>query len=174
MPPSAPVPAKFASGSLTMPSAGHPLAIVAGLGGVAGVTAAGARIAINFEHGIWLVAYLLLVGCLAPILLSVGERWLLSAPQRTREGAATAALLWMAGVIAVPVGVLGEVRLFVCVGAICLIGSLGLLSRRAFFSGAADAVDRSRPRLAAHALTLTVMAISTGIGVFLAWGYPWL
>lgn len=154
-----------------MPSARHPLAIVAGLGAAAGVTAAGARIATDFEHGIWLVAYLLLVGCLAPTLLSVGERWVLSG---AHEGASTAAFLWMAGVIAVPVGVLGEARLFVCAGALCLIASLVLLSRRAFFGDPTGAVERSRPRLAAHALTLTVMTISTGIGLVLAWGYPWL
>lgn len=171
---SAPVPTKFTSGSLTVPSARHPLAIVAGLGAAAGVTAAGARIATDFEHGIWLVAYLLLVGCLAPTLLSVGERWLLSGPQRAHEGASTAAVLWMTGLIAVPVGVLGEVRLFVCAGAICLIASLVLLSRRAFFGDPRGAVERSRPKLAAHALTIMVMAVSTGIGVALAWDYPWL
>jgi hypothetical protein len=160
---------------LTGSSAGrHPLAIVASLGGAAGAAAAVTRAAISFEHGIWLVAYLLLVGCLAPALISAGERRLLVAPQRTDQGAATAAALWLAGVAAVPVGVLGQARLFVCAGAICLIGSLTLLSHRAFVSGPTAPTERSRLQLAAHALTLVVMAVSTGIGVALAWGYPWL
>ena len=89
MPASASVPASSAGRSLTGSSAGrHPLAIVAGLGAAAGAGAAATRAVISFEHGIWLVAYLLLVGCLAPALISAGERRLLGASQRADEGAA--------------------------------------------------------------------------------------
>jgi hypothetical protein len=147
--------------------------LVAGLGGGAGLAATVTRLAVEFDHGIWLVAYLVLVGCLAPALLYAGESRLLLRPASGRS-ASSAAALWLAGVIAVPAGVLGQSRILVCAGAACLIAALVLLVDRAFTGGAIPAPERSPTVLAAHALTIAVMAVSTGIGVLLAWSYPWL
>jgi hypothetical protein len=149
----------------------HPLALVAWLGGVAGLIAAVVRLFHPYDHGIWLVAYLLLVGCLAPALFAAGERRLLAAPLRD---ARPAAVLWLAGVAAVPAGVLADARILVCAGAVCLIVSLLILRDRAFASGARPAPDRSGPALIAHGLLIVAMAVSTGIGVVLAWDQPWL
>jgi hypothetical protein len=151
----------------------HPLVLVAGVAGLAGLLVAAARVAEPFDHGIWLVAYLLLVGALAPALLAAGERRLLAYPL-TGGGAGTAARLWAAGVAAVPAGVLADARILVCAGALCLIASLFLLAGRAFRGRAAPRRGRVRAELAAHAAVIVLMAVSTGIGVLLAWGRPWL
>jgi hypothetical protein len=149
----------------------HPLTLVALLGGVAGLMAVVVRLVHSFDHGIWLVAYLLLVGCLAPGLLAAGERRLLATPLRD---ARAPAVLWLVGVAAVPAGVLADARILVCAGAVCLIVSLLTLRDRAFGGGATPAPDRSRPALAAHGLLIVAMAVSTGIGVLLAWDQPWM
>jgi hypothetical protein len=151
----------------------HPLTLVAGLGAAAGLAAIAARLANDFENGIWLVAYLLLVGSLAPALLAIGERRLLAAPL-AGDGARSAAVLWLAGVVLVPAGVFVDARLLVCVGAVSLILALLVLVERAFGGGATPAGERARAELAAHAVVILVMAVSTGIGVLLAWGRPWL
>jgi hypothetical protein len=153
--------------------AAHPLTLVAGLGGAAGLAAIAVRLAYDFENGIWLVAYLLLVGFIAPALLAVGERRLLVDPL-AGDGARSAAALWLAGVVMVPAGVLADARILVCLGAVCLILSLLGLAERAFTGGATPARERTRSELAAHAAVILVMAASTGIGVLLAWGRPWL
>lgn len=150
----------------------HPLVVVAGFGGVAGLVAAVIRTAIGFDHGIWLVAYLVLVGFLAPTLLCRGERRVLAQPGPD-QGARLVAALWLAGVIAVPAGVLGQARVLVCAGAVCLLAALVLLVDRAYAGGATPAPERSRTELTAHGLTIAVMTVSTGIGVLLAWSYPW-
>ncbi len=151
----------------------QPLALVAAAGGAAGLGAVVARLAADFEHGVWLIAYLLLVGALAPALLAAGERRLLAAPPADR-GARRLAGLWLAGVVAVPAGVLGDARLLVCAGAACLIAALALLAARAFAGRAPAAAGRRRLELGAHAALLVAIALSTGIGVALAWGQPWL
>lgn len=151
----------------------QPLALVAALGAAAGLVAIAARVAAESEHGIWLIAYLLLVGALAPALIARGERRLLAAPLAGR-GARLIAGLWLAGVAAVPAGVLGDARILVCVGATCLFVALALLAARAFAGRAAPAPARGRLELGAHAALLIAIAVSTGIGVALAWGQPWL
>jgi hypothetical protein len=133
-----------------------------------------------FDHGVWLLAYLLLVGFAAPLLLAVGEGRLL-AESPDADGADLPAGLWLAGTILVPAGVLLDLRLPVVIGAIALLVALGLLIRRAFGGGAGAvqaAAPRARRRLAtsrrAHAALIAFMAVSTVIGVLLAWDSPWL
>jgi hypothetical protein len=165
--------AAFAPARAAAPGAAHPLAVVACLGGAAGLAAIAIRLAHDFDHGIWLVAYLLLVGCLAPALLAIGERRLLADPL-AGDGARSAAALWLAGVVMVPAGVLADARILVCLGAVCLVLALLALLERAFAGGAAPARGRRRAELTAHAVVILAMAVSTGIGVLLAWGRPWL
>lgn len=155
------------------PSRPQPLALVAALGAAAGLVAVAARIATSFEHGIWLIAYLLLVGALAPALLARGERRLLAAPLEG-AGARLLAGLWLAGVIAVPAGVLGSARLLVCAGAACLLAALAILAARAFGGQAVPAAARGRVDATIHVALLIAIAASTAIGVALAWGEPWL
>ena len=131
------------------------------------------RSATAFDHGIWLVAYLFLVGCAAPWLLAVGERRVLRGAERG-FGVEAVAGLWLWGTIAVPAGVLAEVRILVVAGAVGLVTSLTLLVVRAFAGSADPAPGRSVPGLAAHAALILAMAVSTVIGVLLAWSYPWL
>jgi hypothetical protein len=70
--------------------------------------------------------------------------------------------------------VLGDARILVCLGAVCLILALLALLERAFAGGAEPAGERRRAELMAHAAVILAMAVSTGIGVLLAWGRPWL
>lgn len=151
----------------------HPLALIGAAGGAAGITALAVRLATPFDHGIWLVAYLLLVGCIAPLLLAAGERRLLAAPIAD-EGAGTAAALWLCGVLAVPAGVLGDARVLVWAGALALAAALALLARRAYGGAAPPAPGRGRAALLGHGAMIASMAASTAIGVALAWDYPWL
>ena len=88
------------------------------------------RMAEPFEHGAWLVAYLVLVGFLAQLLLGRGQAALLSSgdlpvPSRSKRLAQVA--LWNLGVLAVPLGVLVDTRLAVVVGSISLLAALASL-----------------------------------------------
>ena len=97
---------------------------------VAAIVAIAVHAAEPFAHGGWFIAYLLLVGFLAQLLLGVGQGRLLraealpSVPHRIRLAQA---LLWNVGVVAVPVGVLGEARVAVVAGSVSLAGALFLL-----------------------------------------------
>jgi hypothetical protein len=133
------------------------------------------RIAAPFAHGTWLIAYLVLVGFLAQLLLGLGQTALLWAngsaapPRRVRLAQA---LLWNLGVVAVAVGVLADTRLAVVVGTVSLMAALALLAKTA------------RPALAralalgswlewGYAGLLAGMTASTLIGTVLAWDIPW-
>jgi hypothetical protein len=98
----------------------------------AAAVAAAIRAVTPFEHGIWLVAYLFLVGFLAQLLLGRGQAALLGSADRRRPPPSLRRrelLLWNAGVVAVPLGVLVEARLFVVAGAAALLGALISFSR---------------------------------------------
>jgi hypothetical protein len=82
------------------------------------------------------------------------------------------AALWNLGVVAVPVGVLGEARVAVVVGSASLAGALFLMSRTArdVLAGASAAPSR----LAwGYTCLLIVMAVSVLAGTALAWDIPW-
>jgi hypothetical protein len=140
----------------------------------AGVAVA-VRIAEPFDHGIWLVAYLFLVGFLAQFLLGFGQAALRSVGGAGPPSCGTEvaqALLWNLGVVAVPAGVLAHTRLAVVLGSISLLAaqaSLWQTTRAAL----------SRPGMPptrlgwAYALLLLVMTASTLIGTALAWDIPW-
>src|SRR5687768_7303265 len=83
-----------------------------------------------FDHGTWLVAYLVLVGFLAQLLLGLGQSALvstrgLSVP--SRQGRLVQAHLWNLGVVTVPFGVLMETRLVVVAGSVSLMIALASL-----------------------------------------------
>ena len=134
----------------------------------AGLTAAGLRAAIPFDHGIWLVAYLLLVGFLAPFALGAGQAALLEG-RAAKRGTDRQALLWAFGTVAVPAGVLADSRLPV------LAGGLALLVALLWMAPAPLGGRRLRPALAyAHLGLVAFMAASVVVGVALAWDTPWL
>lgn len=141
----------------------------------AALVAAVARAIEPFSHGIWLVAYLFLVGFLAQLLLARGQTTVLAAAAQldTDPPIGAQATLWNAGVVSVPLGVLVGARVFV------LIGSVALLTALAAFWRA------SRPRRSAsgavsggagvgYLALMVFMAGSVLIGTGLAWDTPWL
>lgn len=120
------------------------------------------RIVAPFEHGTWLIAYLLLVGALAPYLIAAGQDRLGVGADR-RSGFEAAA--WLVAVVTVPAGVLLDARLLVVIGGAVLLASLASLAQRS--------PPGARRRLA-HAAIIAFVAVSTLIGIALAWDRPWL
>jgi hypothetical protein len=148
-------------------------AACASLSLAAAMLAAVARAIEPFAHGIWLVAYLFLVGFLAQLLLGRWQASLLadrlsgaiSAPVRTQAG------LWNAGVVAVPLGVLGDVRLLVVLGSVALLVALAAFwqTYRSLSSEAASgALGMS------YVALIVFMGASVLVGTALAWDTPWL
>jgi hypothetical protein len=132
------------------------------------------RLAEPFEHGIWLVAYLVLVGFLAQFLLGFGQTALLSVddlgapPRQVRLAEAG---LWNLGVIAVPAGVLADTRLAVVVGSISLLAALA-----SFWATARPALPGGNHPARwgwAYDSILLTMTASTLIGAGFAWYIPW-
>jgi hypothetical protein len=142
---------------------------------VAAVLAAAARAIETFDHGIWLVAYLFLVGFLAQYLLARGQTRLLSVglsgtgspPLRAQV------ILWNAGVVAVPVGVFVNARLFVVLGSVALLTSLASFWR-ARVSDPAASEDALRTLRIRYIALILFMAASALVGTALAWDTPWL
>lgn len=134
---------------------------------LATVAATVLRIAVPFDHGIWLVAYLLLVGSLAQYMLAIGRSLLV--PLASPRPAGTEALLWSIGVLLVPVGVLGGTRLLVAAGSIALIAALFLL-----WQETRSAIADRTHRMALPCLGLIVfMTLSVFAGMALASDVPW-
>lgn len=138
---------------------------------LASVFAAGARAAAGFDHGLWLIAYLFLVGSLAQLLLWRGQRELTGgrpAPERDRFQV----VFWNGGVILVPIGVLLETRLPVVIGGLALIAALASFIRSACRTRYEPGVRRwSRLRQTA---LIAFMTGSVFVGTALAWDTPWL
>jgi hypothetical protein len=141
----------------------------------AALIAAVARAIEPFAHGIWLVAYLFLVGFLAQVLLARGQATVLAAAPSDADAPpiGAQATLWNAGVVAVPLGVLLGARVFVVLGSVALLTSLAAFwqaSRpRRSESGAA-----SRGAGVGYLALMVFMAASVLIGTALAWDTPWL
>jgi hypothetical protein len=135
----------------------------------AALVAAAARAIEPFEHGIWLVAYLFLVGFLAQLLLARGQGDALVA---SRSGASTAAF-WNAGVVAVPLGVLVGVRLFVVLGSVALLTALNGFWQASRLCRSDSSTASGSQGIAYKALIIT-MAASVVVGTVLAWDIPWL
>jgi hypothetical protein len=142
---------------------------------VAALSVAIVRAAEPFDHGIWLVAYLFLVGFLAQLLLARGQAALLARSRQPRPPASmrrVQLVLWNLGVLIVPFGVLGGSRLAVLFGSVALLWAL-----HSFWDTVrevlADASTEARLRGAYLAL-LGFMAASAVVGLALAWDIPWL
>lgn len=142
---------------------------------VTAVLAAAARAIEPFDHGIWLVAYLFLVGFLAQYLLARGQTRLLAAglPGLDSPPIRAQASLWNAGVVAVPVGVFVDARLFVVLGSVALLASLRAFWHAYGSAGGEPEIPSRRLRIAYMALIL-FMAASALAGTALAWDTPWL
>jgi hypothetical protein len=141
----------------------------------AGAVAIAVLVSKPFDHGGWLVAYLILVGFLAQLLLGRGQAALLSAAHLAappRQVRLAQALLWNLGVVMVPVGVLAEVRLAVVTGSVSLIAAL--VSLRKTVQPALAGATPPRSRLGwGYTGLLLVMAASVFVGTALAWDIPW-
>jgi hypothetical protein len=152
-----------------------PFAAGAWLSLAAALVAAAARAIEPFEHGIWLIAYLFLVGFLAQALLGRGQA---TAPLASPSGASSSPIraqvaFWNAGVVAVPLGVMVGTRALVALGSIAL-----LIALNAFWQASRARHSQSRtasgsPGIAYTALILTMVA-SVLVGTGLAWDIPWL
>jgi hypothetical protein len=132
-------------------------AIVAG-----GVTAAVTR-PTEFELGSWVAAYLVLVAGIAQIALGVGQaRLAREAPDRAEV--VVELIAWNASVVATIVGTLVGAPVVTTLGGIVLVFAL-----LRFLAGVRTAIAPSNRSLALYRVVLTVVAISTPVGIALAW-----
>jgi hypothetical protein len=141
----------------------------------AAVLVAAARTIQPFAHGIWLVAYLFLVGCLAQLLLGRCQA-MLRAAGRTRTDAppiGAQAALWNSGVVAVPLGVLLDARLLVVLGSLALLTSLAAFWQ-AYRSLRLESGAASGALRVGYVALIVFMAASVLVGTALAWDTPWL
>jgi hypothetical protein len=141
---------------------------------LAAATVAGAvRAAAPFDHGIWLVAYLFLVGFLAQTLLAAGQDSLYRRAGRSPSARLVRmeAVFWNLGVVAVPLGVLVDARIAVVIGSCALLPALGLFARSL---GISANFHRSIPIPMAYMALVLAMATSVVIGTALAWAIPWI
>jgi hypothetical protein len=168
------VDAAAASDRLLTRRVDSPFAWCASLCLAAALVAAVARAIEPFAHGIWLVAYLFLVGVLAQLLLARGQAKVpAAAPLDADPPIGAQATLWNAGVVSVPLGVMVGARVFVVLGSVALLTALASFWRT------------SRPRRSesgavsggagvGYLALMVFMAGSVLIGTALAWDTPWL
>jgi hypothetical protein len=152
-----------------------PFAACAWLSLSAALVAAAARAIEPFDHGIWLVAYLFLVGFLAQLLLGRGQT---TAPVASPSGASTSPIraqvaFWNAGVVAVPLGVLVGTRALVVLGSIALLTALNGFWQASRLCRSDSSTASGSQGIAYKALIIT-MAASVVVGTVLAWDIPWL
>jgi hypothetical protein len=142
---------------------------------LAAVAAALARSQESFEHGWWLVAFLVLVGALSQLLLGGGQQALRAklgaAPQRRRALAAELAL-WNLGVVLVAAGVFTGIAEVVAAGSVLLLAALAL------FAAATSAARARHVRglslwLWAYRVAVILLTGSVVVGTGLAEALPW-
>ena len=118
----------------------------------------------------WLIAYLFLVGFLAQLLLGRGQAMVTAASPAEADPPpiGAQAVLWNAGVVAVPLGVLLGARVFVVAGSLALLASLVMFWQE------------RRPRNAVsgvleigYVMLIVFMGTSVLVGTALAWDTPW-
>lgn len=143
---------------------------------LAAVLAAIARVIEPFDHGIWLVSYLFLVGFLGLFLLGRGQAALLyisRQPPPRRRARRAQLVLWTVGVIAVPFGVFADARLAVVVGSLSLLAALA-----SFWNSARPVLPPHAPplgwRAQGYVALMGFMAASVVVGTALAWDIQWL
>jgi hypothetical protein len=130
---------------------------------VAGGLVAAVNSAAPFEHGSWLAAYLVLVGGVSQAALAVGALGLrVARPQRLRRAQL---VLWNAGVLIVPAGVLVNTPAVVWLGSAILLAALACFALN----------ERARPCRADRAgilygLLIAVLGVSVLVGCVLARG----
>jgi hypothetical protein len=141
----------------------------------AALVAAAARAIEPFDQGIWLVAYLFLVGFLAQLLLGRGQATVLVARPLGANAPPIRAQVafWNAGVVAVPLGVLLGARLFVVLGSVALLTALAAFWQTSRPCRSDSRTARGFRGIAYTALIIT-MAASVLVGTGLAWDIPWL
>lgn len=125
------------------------------------------RASIEFDKGIWLVAYLLLVGCVAQALFATGQAALRPEGVEPRLIAAEA-VLWNAGSLLVPLATMAGGKAGVLVGSVALIAAIVL------FAGSALRSNRGHGNIRPLYLLFAVfMTISVATGIGLSWARPW-
>jgi hypothetical protein len=159
------------SGGMLRDVLGRSSATFALLGGalvVAGGIVAAVNSAAPFAHGSWLAAYLVLVAGISQVLLGVGRLALL-VREPPRRLIRAQLLLWNAGSVAVPAGVLGDAALPVTAGSFALLAAL------ACFAAGVRGVPLHASAVAYHAL-IVALAGSVIVGSALADAAPgnWL
>jgi hypothetical protein len=127
-----------------------------------GVTAAVTR-PTGFELGSWMAAYLVLVAGVAQIALGVGQaRLARDVPDRAEVRIEL--LSWNASVILTIVGTLVGAPVVTTLGALALVFAL-----LRFLAGVRTPAAPSNVSLALFRIVLTIVAISTPVGIALAW-----
>jgi hypothetical protein len=139
---------------------------------VGAAVAAALRVAEPYEHGIWLVAYLVLVGFAAQLLLARGQS-AVAGRTPSRGLVRLQSGLWNLGVLAVPLGVLIDSRLAIVLGAISLLVALGSYART-LYAARRQGRAGSRAMQAAYVVLVAGMTASVFVGVALGWERPWL
>jgi hypothetical protein len=141
-------------GWLPFAAAGGTLIVAGGLvSAVNGATA--------FAHGSWLAAYLVLVGGVAQVALGLGPP-ALGAPEPAPWLTRAQLILWNAGSLVVPAGVLSGLPGLVAAGSVALLAALS-----GFAIGARRTAGRRGGALAYRAL-LAVLGVSVFVGLALA------
>lgn len=126
------------------------------------------RAATFFENGIWLIAFLLLVGCVAQMLLALGQAAL--RPEGAgRARIAAEACLWNAGSVLVPLGTLTGGKAGVVIGSLSLVAALFLFARSAL-----ESPSGAQPLWSLYWVFILFMAVSVLTGIGLSWSEPWL
>lgn len=125
------------------------------------------RAATYFESGIWLIAFLLLVGVVAQILLALGQAAL--RPEGTASGRIlTEAWLWNLGTVLVPLGTLTDGKAGVVIGSLLLLAALVLFARSAL-----EATSGAQPLWSLYWVFILFMAVSVLTGIGLSWSDSW-
>jgi hypothetical protein len=132
--------------------------------------AAASRTIEPFDHGIWPVAYLFLVGFLAHCLLARGPDTLVAAGQPSADAPPirAQATFWNARMVAVPVGVFVTRGYWSSLAALpCLPRSGRIWQHPAFANCLSDSPNRLYG-------ADRVIAASALVGTTFAWDTPWL
>jgi hypothetical protein len=135
--------------------------------GVTSIIAGGIIAAVTrptgFALGSWSAAYLVLVAGVAQIALGVGQAWLAGeAPSRAEVRIELVA--WNTAVVATIVGTLLGAPLVTTLGGVALVVALVR-----FLAGVRSAGGASNASLVLYRLVLTIVLVSTPVGLVLAW-----
>lgn len=142
--------------------------------GCAAAIGAAVRLSNQYAHGWWLVAYLLLVGAVAQLLVAPGGTWVarrLGAPTPLERHRWWGLGLWNLGTVLVPIGVFTDRASPVLAGSALLLASLALYLTG--MRGAAHASpERSHGWERGYYAVLVGLAGSVFVGAVLAGALP--